>query len=126
MEGLLAAEPAILVELQTIGIVLLVLKGIVIPLLALGAGQRDLNAHGISPSRWYSIKNKPPHGGTLHRLPQGRSFVNENLSIFSYFLRRSPGFVGGSILSYFQGSVHPFFRPMSAFFQKDIGNGGGM
>ena len=62
MEGLLAAEPAILVELQTIGIVLLVLEGIVIPLLALGAGQRDLNAHGISPSRRYSIKNKPPAG----------------------------------------------------------------
>lgn len=43
---MLLAETAILVELDTIGIVLLVLEGIVVSLLALGASQRDLNAHG--------------------------------------------------------------------------------
>jgi len=37
MRSVLAAEPAILRELDTIGIVLLVLEGVVIPLLALGA-----------------------------------------------------------------------------------------
>ena len=46
MQGVLTAETAILVELQTIGIVLLVLERVVVSLLALGAGQRDLNAHG--------------------------------------------------------------------------------
>ena len=46
MERVLLAETAILVELDTIRIVLLVLEGIVISLLAFGASQRDLNAHG--------------------------------------------------------------------------------
>jgi hypothetical protein len=49
MERVLAAEPAILHELDAIGIVLLVLEGVVISLLALGAGQRDLNAHDDTP-----------------------------------------------------------------------------
>ena len=44
---MLTAKTAILVELDTIGIVLLVLKRIVVPLLALGAGKCDLNAHGF-------------------------------------------------------------------------------
>ena len=42
---MLIAEAAILGHLQTIGIVLLVLHGIVVALLALAAGQRDLYAH---------------------------------------------------------------------------------
>ena len=42
---MLAAETAVLAELQAVGVVLLVFEGIVIPLLALAAGQRDLNAH---------------------------------------------------------------------------------
>ena len=45
MDGVLAAEAAILRELKTIGIVLLVLEGVVVTLLALGACQCDLNAH---------------------------------------------------------------------------------
>jgi hypothetical protein len=45
MQGMLAAEAAVFLELDAIGVVLLVLKGVVIPLLALGAGQRDFNAH---------------------------------------------------------------------------------
>ena len=44
---MLTAKTAILVELDTIGIVLLVLKRIVVPLLALSAGKCDLNAHGF-------------------------------------------------------------------------------
>ena len=62
MAGMLLAEAAILVHLQTIGIVLLVLESIVIPLLALGAGQRDLNAHGVSPSRGIPSKTSPLWG----------------------------------------------------------------
>ena len=46
MQGVLTAETAILVELKTIGIVLLVLERIVVPLLAFGAGKCDLYAHG--------------------------------------------------------------------------------
>ena len=45
MEGVLAAEAAVLHELDTIGVVLLVLEGVVVPLLAFGAGQCDLYAH---------------------------------------------------------------------------------
>ena len=41
--GVLLAEAAVLVHLQTVGIVLLVLHGIVIALLALAAGQRNLD-----------------------------------------------------------------------------------
>ena len=44
MTGVLLAEAAILVHLETIGIVLLVLHGIVIALLALRARERDLDA----------------------------------------------------------------------------------
>ena len=43
MSGVLLAETAVLVHLQTIGIVLLILDGIVIALLAVLAGQRNLN-----------------------------------------------------------------------------------
>ena len=42
--GVLLAEAAVLVHLETIGIVLLVLHGIVIALLALRARERDLDA----------------------------------------------------------------------------------
>ena len=48
MQGVLATEAAVLVELKTIGIVLLVLKGIVIPLLALCAAQCDFDAHSFT------------------------------------------------------------------------------
>ena len=43
MAGMLLAETAILAHLKTVGIVLLVLHGIVIALLALGACQRNLD-----------------------------------------------------------------------------------
>ena len=46
MKGVFTAKTTILVELDTIGIVLLVLKRIVVPLLALGACKCDLYAHG--------------------------------------------------------------------------------
>jgi hypothetical protein len=45
MDGMLAAEAAILAELQPVRIILLVFEGVVVPLLALCAGQRDFNAH---------------------------------------------------------------------------------
>jgi hypothetical protein len=45
----LAAEAAILGKLDTIRVVLFVFKGIVIPLLAFGAGQRNFNAHDFLP-----------------------------------------------------------------------------
>ena len=46
MESVLAAEAAILVELQPIRVVLFVLERIVVPLLTFGASQCNLNAHG--------------------------------------------------------------------------------
>ena len=45
MQSMLLAELAILVHLEAVGIVLLVLLRVVIPLLALRAGERYLNAH---------------------------------------------------------------------------------
>ena len=41
---MLLAETAVLMHLQTIGVVLLVLDGVVIALLAILAGERNLNA----------------------------------------------------------------------------------
>ena len=45
MHGVLAAEAAVLVHFQTIRIVLLVLHGVVVALLTLGASQGDLDSH---------------------------------------------------------------------------------
>ena len=42
---MLFAKPAVLVHLNTIGIVLLVLHRVVVALLALRAGERNLDAH---------------------------------------------------------------------------------
>ena len=44
MSGMLLAETAVLVHLQTVRVVFLVLDGIVIALRAILAGQRNLNA----------------------------------------------------------------------------------
>jgi hypothetical protein len=45
----LLAETAVLLHLKTIGVVLLVLRGVVVALLALGAGQSDFNGHLLTP-----------------------------------------------------------------------------
>ena len=45
VDGMLPAERAVLLHLQTIRVVLLVLDRVVVSLLALIAAQRDLNAH---------------------------------------------------------------------------------
>jgi len=50
MDSMLSAETAVLVHLQTIGIVLLVLHRVVISLLALRAGERYSNAHSGTSS----------------------------------------------------------------------------
>ena len=52
MLGLLLAETAVLLQGQTVGIVLLVLHRVVVALLALGAGQRDLSAHIVHLLNW--------------------------------------------------------------------------
>lgn len=62
MHSVLAAEAAVLFELDTIGIVLLVLEGVVVSLLALGAGQTDLNAHDVYPPVGIAYQNKPRSG----------------------------------------------------------------
>ena len=49
VKGMLLAETAILLHLETIGVVLLVLRGVVVALLALGAGQSDFNGHLLTP-----------------------------------------------------------------------------
>lgn len=45
VQRVLMAETAVLLHFQTVRIVLLVLHCVIVSLLALGAGQRDLNAH---------------------------------------------------------------------------------
>jgi hypothetical protein len=45
----LLAETAVLLHLKTIGVVFLVLRGVVVALLALGAGQSDFNGHLLTP-----------------------------------------------------------------------------
>ena len=51
MQGVFAAEPAVFVHFQSVRIVLLVLHGVVVALLALGAGQDDFDSHnGTSDS----------------------------------------------------------------------------
>jgi hypothetical protein len=50
MNGVLAAEAAILVHFQSVGIVLFVLHGVVIALLAFGTSQSDLDSHLVGTS----------------------------------------------------------------------------
>jgi hypothetical protein len=45
VHGVLTAEAAVLVHFQSVGIVLFVLHGVVVALLALGAGQGNFNSH---------------------------------------------------------------------------------
>ena len=45
VHGVLAAEAAVLVHFQSVRIVLLVLHGVVVALLALGAGQGNFDSH---------------------------------------------------------------------------------
>lgn len=45
MQGVLAAETAVLLKLKSVGIVLLVFLCVIIPLLALGAGQCNFDSH---------------------------------------------------------------------------------
>ena len=49
MQGLLAAEPAVLVDLDAVGIVLLVFHRVVITLLAFAACQSYTNSHDLAP-----------------------------------------------------------------------------
>ena len=49
MHRVLTAETAILVHLQAVRVVLLVLHGVVVALLALGASQSDLYSHFSAP-----------------------------------------------------------------------------
>jgi hypothetical protein len=46
-------------------------------------------------------QKQAPCGGTLHRLPQGNAFVNENLLIFQDFL-------GGSAIDRYNKPYHAF------------------
>ena len=48
MQGVLAAETAILVHLESVGIVLLVLLCVVVSLLAFGAGESNLDSLFVS------------------------------------------------------------------------------
>ena len=49
MNGMLSAEPAILLHFQSVGVVLLVLHRVVVSLLALVASERDLDSHCSAP-----------------------------------------------------------------------------
>ena len=55
VSGVLSAESAILAHLQTIGVILLVLHGVVVSLLALRASQSDLNAHNGTSLKFASL-----------------------------------------------------------------------
>ena len=65
MDGVLSAEGAILVQLKTIGGILLVLHGVVVSLLALGACQDNFVSHSsfllilpLSCKNPYSLQNQ--------------------------------------------------------------------
>jgi len=45
MRGMLTAEPAVLVHLKSVRVILLVLHSIIVSLLALCAGKSDLHSH---------------------------------------------------------------------------------
>ena len=87
---MLAAEAAVLVHFQSVGIVLLVLHGIVVSLLALRASQSDFNAHngtslnnclplqGCFPKREH--KKIPCIGVVI--ITRRVSFVNADLTIY--------------------------------------------
>ena len=45
VSSVLSAESAVLLHFETVGVILLVLHGVVVSLLALGASQSDFNAH---------------------------------------------------------------------------------
>jgi hypothetical protein len=45
VNSVLSAESAVLLHFETVGVILLVLHGVVVSLLALGASQSDFNAH---------------------------------------------------------------------------------
>ena len=47
MDGVLLADGAILLELQTIGIVALILEAVVVPVFAFRAFERDLHSRGF-------------------------------------------------------------------------------
>jgi hypothetical protein len=58
VNGMFAAELAILVHLKAIRIVFFVLDRIVIPLLAFSAGHRDLNSHYLQPRLSFLLLKK--------------------------------------------------------------------
>jgi len=62
MGGVLAAEPAVFVHFQPVGVVLFVFHGIVVALLALAASQSDFGSHiGASVNLFpVSGKGQPP------------------------------------------------------------------
>ena len=68
MDSMLSAEAAVLVHLQTVGIVLFVFHRVVIPLLALCAGERYSNAHSGTSS-----KNLRTPGTGKAQKPQSRT-----------------------------------------------------
>ena len=47
MDGVLFADGAVLLELQTIGIVALILEAVVVPVFAFRAFERDLHSRGF-------------------------------------------------------------------------------
>ena len=90
MRSVLSAESAVLPHGETVGIILLVFHGVVVPLLALVASQCNLNAHfGTSlnclPVSPYSEKFEWPEGPV--RLKMG--------------IEKRPKFTGRDILSQF-------------------------
>ena len=101
MSGVLSAESAVLLHFETVRVVLLVLHGIVVSLLALGASQSDFNAHN----------------GTSLKLPPCITPARKNLGSGYYNYRsgaekgaqKKPFFTGRIILSQGGYVVNNFF-----------------
>ena len=55
VSGVLSAESAVLLHLETVGVVLLVLHGVVVSLLALRASQSDFHAHNGTSLKFASL-----------------------------------------------------------------------
>ncbi|MPM72927.1 hypothetical protein SDC9_119903 [bioreactor metagenome] len=94
MRRVLAAETAVLAELQPLRVVLLVLVGVVVPLLALGASQGDLYAciccHGQTLRKFgQNIINRAPLRGTFKRYHSRGAMSISSFLITEIFLHFS-------------------------------------
>jgi hypothetical protein len=115
VSGVLSAESAVLLHFETVGVILLVLHGIVVSLLALGASQSDFHAHNgtslnLPPCITSAMKNLVC--GLLQSPPDAEKMGATKEARF---------FTGRVILSYPCPGVNNFFTKNPSFFRNFTG-----